>query len=246
MTPVLRVVLAEDNFLALTAITTVLERLEGIELVAAYRDTDTLLRELDRTSPDVVITDIRLPPTETDEGIRLADMLRTTHPTMGVVVLSQHVEPLYATALFAAGSHHRAYLLKERVRDASELDRAIHEVARGGALVDPRVVDELLTTWERRDDSPIRSLTPRELEVLGLIAEGYANNAIAERLAISKRGVERHVNGILAKLGLHESDDVSRRVMAAILFLTGEGTLPPNAHEWAAPVRSVQPPQPFH
>lgn len=225
MKPVIRVVVVEDNYLALTGITAVLERLDTIELVGVYRQAEHLLAELHRVTPDVVIADIRLPPTETDEGIRLAETLRATDPSIGVVVLSQHIEPLYASTLFAEGSHHRAYLLKERIHDAAELERAVREVARGGALIDPRVVDELLTAWHRHDESRVRTLTPRELEVLALIAQGYANHAIARRLSITKRGVERHINSIFAKLGLDRSDDVSRRVLAAILYLTSEGQL---------------------
>ena len=222
MTERVRVVLGEDNYLAREGIAAALRSLDDVELVASCADFDALRAEIDRTKPDVVVTDIRLPPGETDEGIRLAQELRHTRPSVGVVVLSQHAEPFYVSTLFAEGSHGRAYLLKERIRDAAELDRAIREVSRGGALVDPRVVDKLLGAWERRDRSPLRSLTPRELEILSLIAEGLANQAIANRLSITKRGVERHINSIFAKLGLAESEDVSRRVKAAILFLSGE------------------------
>jgi DNA-binding NarL/FixJ family response regulator len=221
----IRVVLGEDSFVVREGIAAVLGRLAGIELVAACDDLDSLRETVDRTAPDVVLTDIRMPPTQTDEGIRLAAELRETHPRIGVVVLSQHAEPLYATALFANGSYRRAYLLKERLRDAAELERAIHEVAEGGALVDPRVVDRLLAARHRREHSPLRSLTPRELEILALIAEGRTNHAIGERLGITRRGVERHINGIFAKLELGDSDDVSRRVMAALVYLSGEGRL---------------------
>ena len=223
MTPPLKVVLGEDNFLAREGIAAVLGRMDGIELVASCSDHDGLRAAIERFAPDVVVTDIRLPPGQTDEGIRLAEELRATRPRVGVVVLSQHIEPFYASALFAEGSQGRAYLLKERVRDAGELERAIREVSHGGALVDPRVVDKLLTVWDRHDRSPLRSLTPRELEILGLIAEGLSNHAIAERLSITKRGVERHINSIFTKLELGESEDVSRRVMAAIVFLSGDG-----------------------
>lgn len=226
----LRVVLGEDNFLARAGIESLLSQIEGVELVASCADLDTLRAEIDRTEPDVVLSDIRLPPGLTDEGIRLAAELRETHPRIGVVVLSQHAEPFYATALFASGSFRRAYLLKERLQDAHELERAIREVAGGGALVDPRIVDELLAARTRRDHSPLRSLTSRELEILGLIAEGRANHAIADRLEISKRGVERHINSIFAKLDLGESADVSRRVSAALLFLAEEGRLIDDGH----------------
>jgi DNA-binding NarL/FixJ family response regulator len=215
MAPI-RVVLGEDNFLAREGITRVIDGLAGVELVAVCADLGSLRAEIERTRPDVVVTDIRMPPDHTDEGIRLAGELRATQPRVGVVVLSQHVEPLYATALFAAGSYRRAYLLKERLTNPAELGRAIEEVAGGGALVDPRVVDELISL--QRADSPLEALTPREREILALIAEGEANSAIAVRLGITKRGVERHVNSIFHKLGLADTPDVSRRVKAALLF----------------------------
>jgi DNA-binding NarL/FixJ family response regulator len=224
---VIRVALAEDNFLAREGITAVLEGLDGIELVASCGELETLRAEIERTRPDVVVTDIRLPPGFMDEGIQLAGELRATHPRIGVVVLSQHVEPLYATALFAHGSHRRAYLLKESLKDSEELARAIREVAGGGAVVDPLIVDELLSA-PRREGSTLGALTARELEILALIAEGHSNSAIAERLAITKRGVERHINSIFAKLDLGDSEDVSRRVKAALLFLAGEESLAGN------------------
>ena len=221
----LRVALGEHDFLAREGITAILGRLDGIELVAVAGDLDALRADIDRTEPDVVLTDIRLPPGHSDEGIRLASELRRTHPRVGVVLLSQHLEPFYATVLFADGSYRRAYLLKDRLADEAELGRAIREVAGGGALVDARIVDQLLVARHRRDDSPLRALTGREAEILGLIAEGHANHAIAEHLAITKRGVERHINSIFAKLDLGESQDVSRRVKAALMFLAGEGRL---------------------
>jgi len=217
MKPV-RVVLAEDSLLAREGIVRVLQSLEGIELVAVCGDLDSLRAEIDRSLPDVVVTDIRMPPHNTDEGVRIAEELRTTHPRIGVVVLSQHVEPLYATELFAQGAYRRAYLLKERLRDAGELARAILEVAEGGALVDPRVVEQLVSA--RPEASPFQSLTSREHEVLELMAAGHANSAIADRLGIGKRGVEHHVNTVFAKLGLHDDGEVSRRVKAALLYRT--------------------------
>jgi DNA-binding NarL/FixJ family response regulator len=221
----IRVVLGEDNFLAREGITSVLSGLDGIELVASCGDLDSLRASIEDVRPDVVLTDIRMPPDLTDEGVRLATELRSTHPEIGVVVLSQHAEPLYAMALFAEGSHQRAYLLKERLTEPGELGRAIREVAAGGALVDPRVVDELLSVQAGRELSPLAALTERERELLGLIAEGYANGAIADRLGITKRGVERHINAIFAKLDLSDAEDVSRRVKAALFFLAGEGRL---------------------
>ena len=166
-----------------------------------------------------MLTDIRMPPTNSDEGIRLANTLRLTDPDIGVVVLSQHAEPAYATALLEGGSERRAYLLKERVKNAGELARALREVAEGGSMIDPTVVDSLLTSRRQREGSQLNVLTPRELEILGLIAEGRSNAAIAETLVLTKRAVERHINGIFMKLDLGDAEDVSRRVRAALLFL---------------------------
>jgi DNA-binding NarL/FixJ family response regulator len=197
----------------------VLDGLDDVELVAMCGDVDELRRAVDAERPDVVLTDIRMPPTGTDEGIRFAAELRSSHPEIGVVVLSQHAEPLHATALFEVGSDRRAYLLKERLRDAAELLRAIQEVADGGSVVDPRVVDELLALQRRRENTRLEQLTPRELEILAMIAEGRSNSAIAESLVITKRAVERHINSIFGKLDLGESEDVSRRVKAVLVYL---------------------------
>ncbi len=215
----IRVVLAEDNYLAREGIVRVLEAIEDIDLVATCGDLDTLRASIEATLPDVVVTDIRMPPSNSDEGIRLADELRTSHPEVGVVVLSQHTDPLYAIALFDQGAAGRAYLLKERVRDRAELSRAVREVSEGGSVVDPRIVEGLLSVHTRNDLSPLDELTPRELEILTLIAEGRSNTAIAAVLVITKRAVERHINAIFRKLGLEESDDISRRVKAALLYL---------------------------
>ena len=215
----IRVILAEDNYLAREGIVRVLESIEDLDLVAAYGDLDSVRAGVERDRPDVVVTDIRMPPNHTDEGIRLADELRTTRPEIGVVVLSQHESPLYALALFDRGAERRAYLLKERVRDQSELGRAVREVASGGSVVDPRVVEGLLSA-HTRTHTPLEELTPRELEILALIAEGRSNTAIAEALVVTKRAVERHINAIFRKLELEESEDVSRRVTAALLYLT--------------------------
>jgi DNA-binding NarL/FixJ family response regulator len=221
----IRVLLGEDNFLAREGITSVIRQLDGVDLVGACVDFDTLRTEVARLEPDVVLTDVRMPPTHTDEGVRLAVELRATHPRMGVIVLSQHAEPVYAMALFAQGSHRRAYLLKERVRDAAEFERAIHDVAEGGALVDPRIVDALMTAQRRREHSLVPGLTEREHEILALIAEGRTNGGIAERLAITTRSVEKHINAIFPKLGLTETQDTSRRVRATLFYLADEGRL---------------------
>ena len=218
----IRVVLGEDSFLAREAIEGVLQRTDGIELVAACSDLDGLRAAVEETLPDVVVTDIRMPPENSDEGIRLAAELRSKHPEIGVVVLSQHAEPLYAMALFEEGSERRAYVLKESVKDQAELGRALKTVADGGSVVDPIVVEQLVEARRRREDADLEALTPRELEILGLIAEGQSNAAIAEKLVVTKRAVERHINSIFLKLDLRDAEDVSRRVMAALRYLAGQ------------------------
>lgn len=215
----IRVILAEDNYLAREGIVRVLESIDDVDLVAAYGDLDTVRDAIDSARPDVVVTDIRMPPSHSDEGIRLADELRRTQPEVGVVVLSQHADPLYALALFDQGAARRAYLLKERIRDRAELGRAVREVANGGSVVDPRIVEGLLSVHTRNDRAPFDELTPREREILGLIAEGRSNTAIAGELVVTKRAVERHINAIFRKLELEESEDTSRRVTAALLYL---------------------------
>ena len=218
----LRVVIGEDSFLAREAISALLNDTAGIELVAACEDAESLRSAIEREQPDVVLTDIRMPPSHRDEGIKLANELRETRPEIGVVVLSQHAEPTYTAILFEDGSHGRAYLLKESLKNRDELVRAVVTVADGGSVVDPLIVDELLEIQRHRRDTRIDRLTPRELEILGLIAEGRSNAAIAEKLVVTKRAVERHINSIFLKLGLRESEDVSRRVKAALLYLSGE------------------------
>jgi DNA-binding NarL/FixJ family response regulator len=220
---VIRVVLGDDSFLAREGIARVLDAIEDVDLVAACGDLEELRSTVERVSPDVVVTDIRMPPTNTDEGIRFASELRSSHPEVGVVVLSQHAEPAYAMSLFEDGSSQRAYLLKERVKDEDELARALREVVAGRSLVDPRIVDRLVSA--RLDKDPgLDRLTPRERQILAMIAEGRSNNAIADTLMVTKRAVERHINGIFLKLDLGEASDVNRRVKAALLYLTGEGS----------------------
>jgi DNA-binding NarL/FixJ family response regulator len=215
----IRVLLGEDSYLASEGIARVLESEDEIELIGSRPDLDTLTAAIEEERPDVVLTDIRMPPTHTDEGIRLATSLRSTHPEIGVVILSQHAEPTYATALLGEGSERRAYLLKERVKDRGELSRAVRSVAEGGSVIDPVVVEGLLASRRRREESQLDALTPRELEILGLIAEGRSNAAIAERLVVTKRAVERHINGIFMKLELGDPEDVNRRVKAALMYL---------------------------
>ena len=218
----IRVVVGEDSYLAREAIDGVLERVDGVEVVAVCADLDTLRSAIESARPDLVLTDIRMPPDNRDEGIRLAAELRTTHPEIGVVILSQHTDPAYAMALFEAGSDGRAYLLKERVKDRNELKQALETVANGGSVVDPLIVERLLAARRQRDDSRLDTLTAREAEILAMIAEGRSNAAIADSLVITKRAVERHINSIFMKLDLGDEHDVSRRVKAALLYLAGQ------------------------
>ena len=217
----IRVVVGEDNFLVREGISRALERMENVELLAASEDLESLRASVETLEPDVVLTDIRMPPTRTDEGIRLAADLRRTHPSVGVVILSQHIELAYATTLFAEGSDGRAYLLKERLRNQQDLQQALQAVAEGRSLVDSRIVERLLTRSQHTDPQ-LNRLTPRERETLAMIAEGHSNGAIAEQLQITKRAVERQINAIFVKLELAESGDVNRRVRAALLYLAGE------------------------
>ena len=224
----IRVVLGEDSYLAREGIARALNDVEDLDLVATCADLDSLRDTIDAVLPDVVLTDIRMPPSYTDEGIRLANELRVSHPDTGVVVLSQHAEPEYAISLFEAGSERRAYLLKERLKDEGELRRALRDVHERGSVVDPRIVDELLASHARRDSSKLGRLTPRELETLGMIAQGRSNSSIAISLGITKRGVERRINTIFRSLDLSEAQDVDRRVKAALMYLadTRESTRP--------------------
>jgi DNA-binding NarL/FixJ family response regulator len=215
----IQVVVGEDNFIAREGLVRVLEDVDGVEIMAVCADLPSVQDAVERFAPDVVLADIRMPPSFTDEGIRLAGELRSTHPSIGVIVLSQHVEPLYALALFDERSDGRAYLLKDRIGDAAELGRAVREVAAGGALVDPQVVDALLARSNDRTASSLARLTPRERETLALVAEGRSNNAIAEALGIGVRAVENYVNAIFAKLDLTEPHGVNRRVKATLLYL---------------------------
>lgn len=221
--PPIRVVLGEDDFLAREGITHVLDGLDGIDLVASSGDLDTLRASIERERPDIVVTKLRMPPGYTDEGVRLATELRATHPEIGVVLVGESAGPLHAAELFAQGSSRRGYLLKDRVQDAERLARVIEEVARGGAVLDPSVVDGLM--HEQQDESPVMRLSPREREVLALVADGLSNAAVAGRLGLTKRGVERHVSSIFSKLAVTGSGDASPRVMAALLFLRAEGLL---------------------
>jgi len=219
----LRVVLAEDNYLVREGVRRLLETTPELELVAACEDYDQLVSAIDEHHPDVVLTDIRMPPTSTDEGIRASEHLREKDPDAGVVVLSQFSDPQYALALLEKGSKGRAYLLKERVSDLEQLLGAIREVARGGSVIDPKVVESLVAAKSRQAASPLAHLTPREREILGEMAQGKNNAAIAASLFLTERAVEKHINSIFSKLALSEERDVHKRVKAVLLFLSEEG-----------------------
>ncbi len=201
------------------ALEQILGSVEGIEVVRSCTDRDSLLEAIRQERPDAVLTDIRMPPTGTDEGIQVARALRASDPEIGVVVLSQFADPSYALALLEPGSERRAYLLKERVSDRSQLLSAIDAVVAGGTMIDPNVVDILVKAREIGTNSPLSNLTRREREVLAELAQGKSNDAIAESLVVTKRAVEKHINAIFAKLELEGPENISRRVTATLLFL---------------------------
>lgn len=215
----IRVVLAEDNALLREGVARLIEATADLELVASVSDLPGLLAAIADQAPDVLVTDIRMPPTGTDEGIQAANQLRAEHPEVGVVVLSQYANPAYALALLAEGSAGRAYLLKERVAGVDDLVHAIREVAAGGSVIDPAVVEALVAANARSTASDVDRLTPREKEILGEMAQGKSNAAIAATLVLSERAVEKHTNSIFSKLGLSEERDLNRRVKAVLVFL---------------------------
>jgi DNA-binding NarL/FixJ family response regulator len=215
----IRVVLAEDSLIVREGIEQLLAASPTVEVVASCGDVDDLRETVARERPDVVLTDIRMPPSQTDEGIQVAHELRETHPGIGVVVLSQHAEPQYVLSLLDAGSDGRGYLLKERVRSRGTLVSAIDSVSRGGSVIDPKIVEVLVDERTRAERSPLSQLTEREREVLAEIATGKSNSAIAESLVLTKRAVEKHINAIFMKLGLADSEDVSKRVKATLMLL---------------------------
>ncbi len=221
----IRVALAEDNVLLREGVSRLVAANEELELVGTASDLPELLAVIERSEPDVVITDIRMPPTSRDEGIQVAAWLREHRPGVGVVVLSQYTTPGYAVALLQQGSAGRAYLLKERVASVDELVRAVRTVARGGSVIDPLVVDELVKSRSHPRASSLDLLTPRETQILAEMAQGKSNAAIAVALSVTERAVEKHTNSIFAKLGLTEEKDVNRRVKAVLLFLSlGQGS----------------------
>jgi DNA-binding NarL/FixJ family response regulator len=215
----IRVVLADDSYLVREALTHVLAPADGVEVVATCNDGESLLRAVAAEQPDVVVADIRMPPSDTDEGVRVAAQLRETHPGIGVVILSQFADPRYGLALLEHGSDGRAYLLKERIQYRGQLVAAIESVAAGGSVIDAKVVEALIAERTRAADSPLNDLTPREREILTFVARGHSNQAIADELVLTKRAVEKHINSIFLKLGLTDATDVSRRVKAALIYL---------------------------
>ncbi|MGH8976745.1 MAG: response regulator transcription factor [Acidimicrobiia bacterium] len=219
----LRVVVADDNLLVREGVVKLLDHQDGVEVVATCGSYGDLMEATAREAPDVVVTDIRMPPSGTDEGVRAALALRDESPSVGVVVLSQYADPAYALALLERGSEGRAYLLKERVSDPGQLVHAITEVARGGSVIDPVVVESLVKARAQRPASPVDRLTPREREVLEQMAQGRNNAGIAQALHLSERAVEKHINALFSKLDLGEEVDVHRRVKAVLLFLSEQG-----------------------
>jgi DNA-binding NarL/FixJ family response regulator len=214
-----RVVLADDHYLVREGVRHLLEAESDVEVVATCGDLPSLLAAVEEEEPDVVVTDIRMPPTGVDEGIEAADRLRTSHPEIGVVVLSQYGEPGYAVALLGPGTARRAYLLKERVDDLGQLVGAIRTVADGGSMIDPKVVEVLVAEKARAEASPLGELTPRELDVLREMAEGKNNAAIGQALFLTERSVEKVIHSIFQKLGLGWEPSIHKRVKAVVLYL---------------------------
>jgi DNA-binding NarL/FixJ family response regulator len=219
----IRVVMAEDDFLIREGVKELLSADSDVEIVATCSDFDSLIEAVEREKPDVVLTDIRMPPTKTDEGVRAAERFRETVPGAAVLVLSQYDEPEYALSLLEGGAQGRGYLLKQRIADLDQLVGAIREVARGGSVIDPKVVEGLVASRSRVAGSPLDQLTPREREVLGEMAQGKNNAAIASSLLLTERAIERHINAIFSKLALSAEKDVHRRVKAVLLFLSEAG-----------------------
>src|SRR6266536_1204801 len=219
----IRLVLAEDNYLVREGVRRLLETQSDLEVAAVCGDLGSLLAAVDAERPDVVVTDIRMPPGGADEGIQAAERLRETNPDVGVVVLSQYANPTYALALLERGSARRAYLLKERVKDLEQLMTAIHAVAEGGSLIDPKVVEALVAENARAEESPLNELTPRERDVLREMAAGKNNAAIGEALFLTERSVEKVIHSVFLKLGLTWETSVHKRVKAVILYLAESG-----------------------
>jgi len=215
----LKVAIADDSFLIREGLRQVLSLAPDLEVVGAHADPEALLSAVDTQAPDVVMTDIRMPPTHTDEGMQVAERLRITHPAVGVVVLSQHGNAEYAAQLLASGASGRGYLLKDRIHDLDHLVSTITAVAAGECRVDAQLVDELVARQRTPSRSPLDDLTPRQHEVLGRIAAGHSNAAIARDFGLTQRAVEKHVSEIFSRLGLANDETISRRVHATLLYL---------------------------
>lgn len=222
----IRVVLADDSLLVREGLQQLLAAHPGVVVVASCNDLPSLVQAVETMRPNVVVTDIRMPPTNRDEGIQVAVLLRRSDPDVGVIVLSQYADPSLALRLLESGSAGRGYLLKERMHDQAQLISAIEAVAEGGSAVDPKIVDALVSAKSRAEHSPLVRLTPREQEVLAGLAQGKSNAAIAESLVLSKGAVEKYINAIFLKLGLSEAPDVSKRVKAVLMFLAEENVPP--------------------
>jgi DNA-binding NarL/FixJ family response regulator len=218
----IRVVIADDNLLVREGLEHMLAGHPNIAIVGSYADLPSLLEAIEADPPDVVLTDIRMPPSLSDEGIRVAALLRETNPAVGVLVLSQYSEPAFAIALLETGSDGRGYLLKERVHDRAQLLTALETIADGGSVVDTKIVDVLVAAKTRAERSSLAELSPRERDVLAQIAQGRSNSAIADSLVLTKRAVEKHINSIFSKLALSEAGDASKRVKATLAFLSEE------------------------
>jgi DNA-binding NarL/FixJ family response regulator len=216
----LRIVLAEDSPLLRAGIATLISSDESLEVVAVCEDLDGVLEAVDHLVPDILLTDIRMPPNRRDEGIRAATYCRTHHPEMGVVLLSQYVDPAYVRALLEQGAQRRGYLLKERVADLHELVAALRIVAAGGSVIDPRVIEVLARARGTSESGGTRRLSAREVEVLGEMARGRSNASISSTLVITQRAVEKHINSIFAKLGVNHDGDLHPRVQAVLLYLS--------------------------
>jgi DNA-binding NarL/FixJ family response regulator len=218
-----RVLLADDSLLIRSGVEALLDGEGSVELVGAASSLPELLAEVERLKPDLVITDVRMPPSLTDEGVQAAVQLRASHPKVGVLVLSQVSDPSFLRRILDGGSGHRGYLLKDNLATPGELLTAIELVTSGGSFIDPSMVDLLMSQQAQRAESPIDQLTQREREILSAIATGRSNQAIGEDLFVSHRAVEKHINSIFAKLGLFDDPVINRRVQAVLLFLQSTG-----------------------
>jgi DNA-binding NarL/FixJ family response regulator len=215
----IRVVLAEDNFLLRAGTAALLDALPDVELLAAVADAQELLAAVEEHRPDVVVTDIRMPPNHRTEGLDAAAVIRSRFPGTGVILLTQFADPQYAYELLRDGASGAGYLLKERIGDIAELERSLKQVAAGGSALDPQLVEALVTRKERADGSPLAGLTKREREVLEQMAQGKNNAAIAEALVLTDRAVQKHINSLFAKLGLGDNPGLDRRVAAVLTLL---------------------------